>query len=88
MMDFGLRRFQVSRDERIDRGITWGLTTMAGLAFAVGAWQFTGLVNEVHHLRDTMESIRTQIAVVESQKLGDRVRELEHRMDLVESRGK
>lgn len=74
------------RDPRIDKAITWILSTVAGLSFGIAAWQFTGLANEVHSLRDTVNALNTRLAIVESAKLDERLRELEHRVDMLEAK--
>ncbi len=90
-----------ARDQRIDRAVTWALTTIAGLAFAMGAWAFTGLTNEVRGMRDDLARFSTRVAVLETGDAANRIRaleqvaakesgqlaELERRISAIESHG-
>jgi hypothetical protein len=65
------------RDQRIDRGITWALTTVAALAFGIGGWAFTGLTGEVRGMRDDLAKFSTRVAVLETGDMPNRIRVLE-----------
>lgn len=68
-----------AHDHRIDRGITWVLTTAAALAFGVGGWAFTGLTGEVRGVRDDLAKFSTRVAVLETGDPANRIRMLETR---------
>jgi hypothetical protein len=66
-----------ARDQRLDRAVTWALTTAAALAFTVGGWAFTGLTGEVRGMRDDLARFSTRVAVLENGDAANRIRSLE-----------
>lgn len=73
------------KDPRVDRAISWALTTFAGLAFGVGAYFFAGLTSEVRAMRADMSTITTRVAIVEAARYGDTIKDLELRVRALEA---
>lgn len=71
-----------SRDPRMDRLVSWVLTTVAGLAFSVGAWAFNDQRTEFRAMREEVVKMTTRLAVLEgiSSDLPVRVRAVEAEM--------
>lgn len=73
-----------SRDPRVDHAISWALTTFAAAAFTYGGWAFTMLTGEVKAMRSDMAAITTRIAIVESARYSEQIKEIEARLRAVE----
>lgn len=67
----------VFRDARMDKLVSWGLTTVASVALSVGAWFFSRLDGQMSRLDASLGQLRGQIAVLEADS---------RRMTLVEAR--
>lgn len=81
-----------ARDGRIDKAVTWVLTTAAALALAWAGNAFAGLQGEVHSMRDDIAKQNTRIAVIEearrleSLEVERRFVSIEHRVEQLEGK--
>lgn len=53
-----------SRDPRIDRGVSWALQTLMGVAIAVGGWWTRETGEKVDALRGQLGALSTEVAVL------------------------
>ena len=75
------------RDPSVDQAVSWGLSTLAALAFGIGAHEFSGLTQEVKALRENVTASLTRIAVLEAEDVADRIDQLEARLRVLEQGG-
>lgn len=82
----GSLRLPALRDPRLDRAVTWALTTAAALMFGAGAHEFNALVSEVRAMRADLTEITTRMAVLEAAHYGEQIRDLEQRVRALEQK--
>ncbi len=57
-----------AKDPRIDRAITWSLTTTAGLLFALCAYFFNGVTDTMKALNKSVTGLATEVAVLKTER--------------------
>ena len=73
-----------ARDPRVDRLVSWGLSTVSAVALSIGAWFFSNLDDSLRALRAEIGELRERIAVL--QVAQEQVSKLE--LELREVRGR
>lgn len=73
-----------TRDPRVDRFVSLGLSTVSAVALAVGAWFFSSLNESVRALRTEIGGLREKIAVLQVGR--EEVREIKSELRQVRSR--
>lgn len=68
-----------ARDLRIDKGISWGLTTLAALAM-------TWVGTEVRGMSSKLDAMNVRLSVIEAADTKTRLDKLEDRMRVLEMR--
>lgn len=82
----------VTKDARIDKLITWGLSAFCGLALTVGAWFFNKLDARIEVLGNVLTELRQEVAVLQVQRqevrdVKEALKEIRSRLRELETKG-
>ena len=69
-------------DPRVDRLASWGLNIAAIVALAIGGWFFRGVSASMDTLGESVQGLKTEVAVMRAERKGEMALQAQRISDL------